>query len=156
VLFSLSVRIMCCSQVEQDVLRQDAAVLRYASSVIRTERAQQSTQFPGIARDVLTRLQLTSGVSSLQTRNVLYPASLPPCYTLEHAGTQHISSGAGVETQSTWPINLTLPQPVFLLVRLNHHVRICTACEPVCTFRLSQPIVAADAPPCVFLHIYLK
>jgi hypothetical protein len=38
-LFSPSVRNMCCSQVEQDVLRQDAAVLRYASSVIRTKRA---------------------------------------------------------------------------------------------------------------------
>lgn len=47
--FSLSVRNMCCSQVEQDVLRQDAAVLRYASSVIRTKRAQNFASFSGMA-----------------------------------------------------------------------------------------------------------
>jgi hypothetical protein len=56
VLFSLSVRNMRGSQVEQDILRQDAAVLRYTSCVIRTKRAQQSTQFPGITRDVLAPL----------------------------------------------------------------------------------------------------
>jgi hypothetical protein len=43
--FSLSVRNMCCSQVEQDVLRQDAAVLRYAPRVIRTKRAQKFASF---------------------------------------------------------------------------------------------------------------
>ena len=51
---------MCCSQVEQDVLRQDAAVLRYASSVIRTKRAQKFASFSGMARDVLAHLQLTA------------------------------------------------------------------------------------------------
>jgi hypothetical protein len=58
VLFSLSVRNMRCSQVEQDVLRQEAAVLRYASSVIRTKRAQKSAPFSGMAYDVLAPLQV--------------------------------------------------------------------------------------------------
>ena len=49
------------SQVEQDILRQDATVLRYTSCVIRTKRAQQSTQFPGITRDVLAPLQIAEG-----------------------------------------------------------------------------------------------
>jgi hypothetical protein len=39
-----------------DVLRQEAAVLRYASRRIRTMRAQQAPRFPGIARDVLAPL----------------------------------------------------------------------------------------------------
>jgi hypothetical protein len=56
--FSLSVRNMCCSQVEQDVRRQDAAVLRSASSVIRTTRAQKFASFSGMARDVLAHLQI--------------------------------------------------------------------------------------------------
>jgi hypothetical protein len=45
-----------CSQVGRDVLRQDAAVLRYASRVIRTMRAQKSAPFSSMARDVLTYL----------------------------------------------------------------------------------------------------
>jgi hypothetical protein len=57
--FSLSVRNMCCSQVEQDVLRQDAAVRRYASSVIRTKREQKFASFPGMAPDVLAPLQVS-------------------------------------------------------------------------------------------------
>jgi hypothetical protein len=56
--FSLSVRNMCCSQVEQDVLRQDAAVLRYAPRVIRTKRAQQSAPFSGRTLDVRAPLHL--------------------------------------------------------------------------------------------------
>jgi hypothetical protein len=56
--FSPSVRKMRCSQVEQDVRRQDAAVLRYASSVIRTKRAQKLASFSGMARDVLAHLHL--------------------------------------------------------------------------------------------------
>jgi hypothetical protein len=41
-----------------DVLRQKAAVLRYAPRVIRIARAQKPTPFPGIARDVLAHLRL--------------------------------------------------------------------------------------------------
>jgi hypothetical protein len=44
------------------------------------------------------------------THDVLYPASLPLSYTADDAGAQHISSGAGVETTPTWPINLTMPR----------------------------------------------
>jgi hypothetical protein len=49
---------MRCSQVGQDVLRQDAAVLRYAPRGIRTMRAQQSAPFSRMAHDVLAPLQL--------------------------------------------------------------------------------------------------
>jgi site-specific recombinase XerD len=56
--FSPNVRRMRCSQVGRDVLRQDAAVRRYAHRVIRTTHAQQSTRFPGMARGVLAHLQL--------------------------------------------------------------------------------------------------
>jgi hypothetical protein len=59
VLFSPSVRKMCCSQVGQDVLRQDAAVLRYAPRVIRTKRVQKSPPFSGRTLDVLAPLQLS-------------------------------------------------------------------------------------------------
>jgi hypothetical protein len=58
--FSLSVHKMCCSQVEPDVRRQEAAVLRYASSVIRTKRAQKFASFSGRASDVLAHLQVAS------------------------------------------------------------------------------------------------
>jgi hypothetical protein len=43
------------------------------------------------------------------TRDVLDPASLPPCDTAEDMGAQPISSGSGVETPPTWTINLTTP-----------------------------------------------
>jgi DDE superfamily endonuclease len=56
--FSPSVRTMRCSQVEQDVLRQAAAVLRYTPRLIRTKRAQQSTPFSGRTLDVLAPLHL--------------------------------------------------------------------------------------------------
>jgi pimeloyl-ACP methyl ester carboxylesterase len=56
--FSPSVRRMCCSQVGQGVLRQNAAVRRYMSRVIRTMRAQQSALFSRRAPNVLARLQL--------------------------------------------------------------------------------------------------
>jgi hypothetical protein len=55
--FSPSVRRRRCSQAGGDVLRQDAAVLRYASRVIRIMRAQKPTRFPGMAPDALARLQ---------------------------------------------------------------------------------------------------
>jgi hypothetical protein len=58
VLFSPSVRKMCCSQVGRAVLRQETAVRRYASRGIRTTCAQKALQFPGIARDVRAPLQL--------------------------------------------------------------------------------------------------
>jgi hypothetical protein len=64
VLCSPSVRRRCCSQVGEDVLRQEATVLRYAPRVIRTKRAQQSTRFPGITHDVLAPLHL--GLIDLQ------------------------------------------------------------------------------------------
>jgi hypothetical protein len=54
--FSPRVRRQRCSQVGRDVLRQDAAVLRCVPRAIRTTRAQLSTPFPGMARDVLARL----------------------------------------------------------------------------------------------------
>jgi hypothetical protein len=56
--FSPSVRSMRGSQVGRDVLRQDTAVLRYASRVILTKPAQKLTRFPGRAPDVLARLQV--------------------------------------------------------------------------------------------------
>jgi hypothetical protein len=56
--FSQSVRKRHCSQVGRDVLRQDAAVRRYAPRDIRTKRAQKVPRFPGIARDVLAPLQI--------------------------------------------------------------------------------------------------
>jgi hypothetical protein len=56
--FSPSVRRRRCSQAENDVLRQDAAVRRYAPRVIRTMCAQKPARFPGIARDVRASLQL--------------------------------------------------------------------------------------------------
>ena len=59
--FSPSVRRRRCSQVEQDVLRQAAAVRRYAPRVIRIMRAQQSMLFPGMARDVLAPPHLSRG-----------------------------------------------------------------------------------------------
>jgi hypothetical protein len=46
-LFSPSVRRPRCSQVGGDVLRQDAAVRRYASRVIRIMCAQQLAPFSG-------------------------------------------------------------------------------------------------------------
>src|ERR1700752_5053812 len=58
VLFSPSVRKMCCSQVGRDVLRQPTVVRRYASRVIRIMRAQKVPPFPGIARDVLAHLHV--------------------------------------------------------------------------------------------------
>ena len=58
VLFSPSVRRMRCSQVRCDVLRQEAAILKYAPLVIRTLCAQKPAPFPGMACDVLTPLQL--------------------------------------------------------------------------------------------------
>src|SRR2546427_9249802 len=58
VLFSPSVRRRCCSQVGQDVLRQDAAVRRYASRVIRIMCAQKSAWFSGETRDVLAPLHV--------------------------------------------------------------------------------------------------
>ena len=57
--FSPSVRSRRRSQVERAVLRQDAAVRRYAPRVIRTMRAQKSAPFPGIAHDVLARLHIS-------------------------------------------------------------------------------------------------
>jgi hypothetical protein len=57
--FAPSVRRPRCSQVGQDVRRQNAPVRRYAPRVIRTKRAQQSTQFPGITHDVLAPLHIT-------------------------------------------------------------------------------------------------
>jgi hypothetical protein len=63
--FSLSVRRRCCSQVGQDVLRQDAVVLRYAPRVIRIMCAQQSAWFSGEARDVLAHLQLPEAIEKL-------------------------------------------------------------------------------------------
>ena len=57
--FSPSVRRRRCSQVGQDVRRQNAPVRRYAPRVIRTKRAQQSRRFPGMACDVLAPLQLS-------------------------------------------------------------------------------------------------
>jgi hypothetical protein len=56
--FSPSVRRRCCSQVGQDVLRQEAAVLRYARRGIRTTRAQPSAPFSGRTLDVLAPLHL--------------------------------------------------------------------------------------------------
>jgi hypothetical protein len=56
---SPSVRSRRRSQVERAVLSQDAAVRRYAPSVIRTIRAQKSAPFPGIAHDVLARRHLS-------------------------------------------------------------------------------------------------
>jgi hypothetical protein len=64
--FSLSVRRRRCSQVGLDVLRQDAAVLRYAPRVIRIMCAQKSAWFSGEARDVLAHLHLLS-----EDRNVI-------------------------------------------------------------------------------------
>ena len=65
--FSPSVRRRCGSQVGQNVLRQNAAVRRYVPRVIRTTRAQQSTQFPGIPRDVLAPLHIMSAYDPLLT-----------------------------------------------------------------------------------------
>jgi hypothetical protein len=45
------------------VLRQDAAVLRYAPRLIRTMHAQQSAPFSRMALDVLARLQLIKDLS---------------------------------------------------------------------------------------------
>ena len=59
--FSPSVPRRRCPQVGQDVLRQDAAVLRSAPRIIRTMCAQKPAAFPGIARDVLAHLQLHPG-----------------------------------------------------------------------------------------------
>jgi hypothetical protein len=58
-LFSPSVRRPRCSQVGGDVLRQDAAVRRYAPRGIRTMRAQQSALFAGRTLDVLAPLHLS-------------------------------------------------------------------------------------------------
>jgi hypothetical protein len=58
VLFSPSVRRQRCSQVGQDVLRQDALVLRYAPRVILTKPAQKLTPFSGRTLDVLAPLHL--------------------------------------------------------------------------------------------------
>jgi hypothetical protein len=60
VLFSPRVRRRRCSQAGQDVLRQDAAVLRYVPRAIRIMHAQKSAPFPGRAPDVLARLQLAT------------------------------------------------------------------------------------------------
>jgi len=57
--FSPSVRKRRCSQVERAVLRQDAAVLRYAPRGIRTKRAQKPPRFSGRTLDVLAPLQLS-------------------------------------------------------------------------------------------------
>jgi len=46
-----------------DVLRQHAVVLKYASRVIRTKRAQQLALFSGRASDVRARLHLVAPVS---------------------------------------------------------------------------------------------
>jgi hypothetical protein len=63
--FSPSVRRRRCSQAGGDVLRQEAAVLRYASRVIRIMRAQKFAPFPGRAPDVLARLHITPYEGSL-------------------------------------------------------------------------------------------
>jgi hypothetical protein len=71
--FSPSVRKMCCSQIGQDVLRQDAAVLRYAPRVIRTKRAQKSPPFSGRTLDVLAPLHvLVVGYVGMQCRAILW------------------------------------------------------------------------------------
>jgi hypothetical protein len=49
---------MRCSQVEQDVLRQEAVVLRYTPHVILTKPAQKLTPFSGMAPDVLAPLHI--------------------------------------------------------------------------------------------------
>ena len=59
--FSPSVRRMRCSQVEPEVLRQEALVLRYTPHVILTKRAQKLTPFSGMAPDVLAPLQVAKG-----------------------------------------------------------------------------------------------
>jgi hypothetical protein len=56
--FSPSVRRMRCSQAGRDVLRQEAAVRRYAPRVIRIIYAQKSAPFSRRAPDVLARLHL--------------------------------------------------------------------------------------------------
>jgi hypothetical protein len=72
VLFSPSVRRRRCSQVGQDVLRQDAAVLRYVPRAIRIMHAQKSAPFPGRAPDVLARLHLAAySPSDLDTKRVM-------------------------------------------------------------------------------------
>src|SRR5215510_7568730 len=63
VLFSPSVRRRRCSQVGQDVLRQDALVLRYAPRVILTKSAQKLTPFSGRTLDVLAPLQLQTAIN---------------------------------------------------------------------------------------------
>jgi hypothetical protein len=67
--FSPSVRRMRCSQVGRNVLRQDAAVRRYAARVIRTMRAQPSTRFPGMALDVLAPLHIIAQIRVLYVEN---------------------------------------------------------------------------------------
>jgi hypothetical protein len=51
---------MRCSQEGQDILRQDAAVLRHVPRLIRTMCAQQSVWFSGRTLDVLAPLQLAT------------------------------------------------------------------------------------------------
>ena len=81
--FSLSVRRRCCSQVGQDVLRQDAAVRRYAPRGIRIMRAQQSPPFPGTAFDVLAPQQLRTRVTLGFSPGLISVMGVPPSCDLQ-------------------------------------------------------------------------
>jgi hypothetical protein len=77
VLFSLSVRRQRGSQVGQDVLRQDTAVLRSAPRPIRTKRAQQSAPFSGRTLDVLAPLHIPLVSLAFKRR---MQGSFPTCF----------------------------------------------------------------------------
>jgi hypothetical protein len=95
--FSPSVRKMCCSQVGRDVLRQEAAIRRYAPRVIRTMRAQKVPRFPGMACDVLAPLHIWLATPTVCRRHLLKPwlwlsgsgltsATPPRLRAIEHEG----------------------------------------------------------------------
>jgi hypothetical protein len=105
VLFSPSVRRRGGSQVGHDVLRQEAAVRRYAPRPIRTKRAQKSAPISRRALHVLAPLQLP-GVLSTSNRK-------PPLRSVYPAMQMRPSAYAAVYS-AEWPYHPELRRILLL------------------------------------------